>query len=42
MTLLVGSELSSDVDTPVEVDTNSLSISAAACFASYSLFLTAF
>lgn len=42
MALLVGSELSSDVDTPVEVDTNSLSISAAAYFAFYCLFLAAF
>lgn len=42
MTLLLGSELSSEVDTPVEVDTNSLSISAAAYFAFYCLFLTAF
>lgn len=42
MTLLLGSELSSEVDTPVEVDTNSLSISAAAYFAFYCLFLAAF
>lgn len=42
MTLLVGSDLSSDVDTPVEVNTNSLSISAAAYFAFYCLFLSAF
>lgn len=40
--LPVGSELSPDVDTPAELDTNSLSISAAIYFAFYRLFLTAF
>lgn len=42
MILLLGSELSSEVDTPAEVDTNSLSISAAAYFAFNCLFLAAF
>lgn len=41
MTLLVGSELSPDVDTPAELGTNSLSISTAIYFAFYCLFLTA-